>query len=352
MTHQSVSLILGVLFLLLSCSGDRKEVKRDAPSERVFDVKTIRARLERTVVDYTTVGWVESGERVTVRAEVSGVVKELMVEEGDRVKTGTPLLKIDDSLYRAQVSEVKGKLEGARAELENLKRIFSRREDLYNKGLISEEELQETQTRLESAKATVESLESALERAQINLEKTLVLSEVEGIVGKRYVSRGDYVNPQSKLFDIVGNGDLRFVFRVPQEVRGSIKRGKRVRIRVGRKELPGVVFYLSPSADRSRLFTVKARIKNPEGLRDGLYGEVSFPFKRVKAFRIPEQSLQLSQRQSFVWVVKDSRAVRVPVEVLHHGEGEVLVRGELVEGDRVVVEGLIFLYEGAKVREK
>jgi len=83
-----------------------------------------------------------------------------------------------------------------------------------------------------------------------------------------------------------------------------------------------------------------------------MYGEVSFLYGKVKAVLVPENAVQLSRRQTFLWVVRDSRAVRIPVRVVGHREGLLAVVGELKEGDRVAVENLMFLKEGVRVRER
>jgi len=351
MTRQSVTLIpLFLAIILLSCNSGGKGVKKDAPSERVFEVRTIPAEEKEVFLEYRTVGYVESGTRVAVRPEVSGRVVKVFVEEGDSVKQGDPLLKIDDEPYRLAVKEITANLRQAEEELDNLRLIYERRRDLYEKELIGKEEFESARTRYEMARARVESLRSSLERARLNLEKTTVRSDIEGRVERRYVSEGDYVTPQTKIFEITDTRDLRFVFRLPQEMRELIREGTEVRVKVNGRVSAGKVFYISPSADPSRLFTVKAKIRG--NVSPGAYGEVSFPYRKVRAFSLPEQALQLSQRQSFVWAVRDSRAIRIPVEVIAHREGEVLVRGKIGKGTRIIIEGLMFLYDGARVQEK
>jgi len=154
-------------------------------------------------------------------------------------------------------------------------------------------------------------------------------------------------------YRIVRVDPLRFVFKVPQELVSRFRKGAPLRIKVNGRILKGRVSYISPSADENRLFTVKALLSNRDGsLKPNTYGEVFFSLKRIKAVAVPEQAVQLSRQQTFLWVVRDSRAVKVPVQVIQHRGDKLIVSGELKEKDRVVVEGLLFLYEGAKVRER
>ena len=347
MTRWSVTLLL-VLFLL-GCGGEKKE----EPKERVFEVRTMKVSFTEIPLSYTTTGFLEAVHRVEVRPEVSGRVVEVLAEEGDLVKEGDPLLRIDESVYRKAYEEALWRLREAEKDLENAKAVYERRKKLFEKELISEEEFEEIRTRLETLKARVKRLRASLERRRLELERTLVRSPVEGVVVSRWVDVGDYVTPQTKAYDILKLDPLRFVFKVPQELLPHLRLGKFVKVKVGSREIRAKVVYVSPTADVSRMFTVKAKVRNrKEKLRPNMYGEVSVETGRVKAVLVPEQAVRLSQRQTFLWVVRDSRAVKVPVRVVAHKEGLSAVTGELKEGDRVVVEGYMFLYEGAKVVER
>ena len=350
MTHQSVLLIISFLFILLSCS---KEEKREvSKKERIFHVRTLQVEVKELYTQYRTSGYFEAVHRVALRPEVSGRVKELFVEEGDYIRKGQPVLKIDDSLYRKAYEEAFWNLERARRELRNLKSIYERRKKLFQKELISKEEFEEAKTRFEEAKARLESLSASFERRKLELSKTLLRSPTDAFVLKRNVNLGEYVTPQKVVYELVRTKPLRFVFKVPQEMVGFLEPGKEVSIESGNVKLKAKVSYISPSADERKLFTVKVRVDNPNGLRPGVYGDVAFNYKKVKGVLIPEEALQLSQRQSFVWVMRNSRALKLPVEVVAHREGKVAVHGPFKEKDRIVVEGFMFLYEGAKVIEE
>ena len=353
MTRQSVGVILAVLMFLFSCSGgEDKGDQSNAPEERVFDVKTMKVSFERAYIDYTAVGWVESGSRVEVHPEVSGRVVKVFVEEGQRVRAGDALLKIEDDVYRAGVRELEENLKQAEKQLENAEGVYERRKELFEKNLIGKEEFDRVKTQLEVAKARVDAIRSSLDRARLNLERTEVRAGTDGVVERRFVNVGDYVSPQVKVFEIVDVRDLRFVFKVPQEVRSVLHRGKEVSVSIGGKVFKGKVFYISPSASPSRLFTIKARLSGAKGVSPGTFGEVRFKYKEVRAFPVPEQAVQLSGKQAFLWVADKGRAVKVPVKVVAHRGSEVLAVADIPEGSEVVVEGFMFLYEGAKVRER
>jgi len=302
MTRQSVTALAVLLFLLASCG-----------------------------LEYRTGGFFEAVFTVEVTPEVSGKVVRIFAEEGDRVKKGEPLLKIEDSVYRKAYEEALWELRQAERDYENQKALLERRKALYRKELISREEFEEVRTRVEVLKARIESLKVRLESRKLDLERTLLKSPLEGVILSREVGVGDYVTPQRVTYVILRTDPLRFVFKVPQEIVSYLRRGSPLEVVAnGRRVRENREGFFKPNA----------------------YGEVSFSFKRIRAVPVPEQAVQFSRGQSFLWVVRESRALKVPVRVLRHEGDRLLVLGDLKEGDRVIVEGLLFLYEGAKVVEK
>ena len=340
-----------ILFLVLFISSCKEE-KVKTPAERIVEVRTVPVKEKELTLEYKTTGFLEAVDRIRVKPLVSGKVEKIFVEEGQKVKKGQPLLKIEDSDFRLLLKEAQWNLEQAKRELENKRKVYERRKFLYEKELISREEFESVKTQLEVLEARISSLKAVLEKRKVDLERTLLRSPTDGYVLKRLVSVGDVVGPQVTCFEVIKLSPLRFVFNVPQEMLGSVKKGKTVKIRIQGKVFKGKISFLSPSADESRMVTVKVLLKNEDGfLKPNMFGEVSFPHKRIKAVLVPEQAVQLFQRQSFVWVVRNSRAVKVPVKVIGHREDSVAVVGNFKKGDRVIVENLLFLREGIRVKE-
>lgn len=349
MTRQSLILVLVLLLTLLAC--ERKEKPKGPPSAEV-EVKTVPVKPVNYSLRYETNGYLEAVEGAELKPLVSGRVEKIFVEEGMRVKKGEVLLKLEDKDYRTLYGEALWNLKEAQESYENQLKVYERRKKLYEEELISREEFENVQTNIQTMRARIESLKATVEKRRIDLERTELRAPFSGYVVKRMVSVGDLVGPSTTCYEIVKPDPLRFVFKVPQEIAPHLKPGTPVEVFVD-KRISARVDYISPSADENRLVTVKARIRN-EGmeLKPGMYGKVSFGYGSVVAFLVPEQAVQLFQEQSFLWIVRDSRAVRVPVKVVGHEGGNSVVVGNLQEGERVVVENFLFLKEGQRVRER
>ncbi len=350
MTGRSLILAL-FLFLALSCGSDHR--RAETPKERTVEVRTIQVEPVDYTLRYETNGYLEAIEKVQVRPLVSGRVKEILIEEGSFVRKGTALLKIEDRDYRTLYREALWKLKEAEESYRNQLQIYQRRKRLYEKELISKEEFEEAKTKLETLRAKIESLKAVVRKRRIDLDRTRLRAPFDGYVVRRLVSVGELVGPSTVCYEMVREDPLWFVFKVPQELATYIKKGAPVEILVEGKKLRSRVGYVSPSVDENRMITVKAQVRNTDGeLRPGMYGRARFGYRKVKAFIIPEQAVQLFKGQSFLWIVKDSRAVRVPVRVVGHEEGTLIVLGDLKRGDKVVVENLMFLKEGLRVKER
>lgn len=350
MTGRSLALAL-FLTLVLSCGGDREQT--EVRTARIVEVRTVRIEPTDYTLRYETNGHLEAIEKVQVKPLVSGRVKKILVEEGRFVRRGTLLLRIEDRDYVTLYREALWKLKEAQESYRNQLRVYQRRKRLYQKELISREEFEEAKTKLETLRAQIESLKAVVKKREIDLERTKLRAPFDGYVVKRLVSVGELVGPSTVCYEMVRIDLLWFLFKVPQELAHFIKEGTPVEITVGGRRLRSRVGYVSPSADENRMITLKAEVRNGNGeLRPGMYGRVSFGYRSTKAFLVPEQAVQLFQGQSFLWIVKDSRAVRVPVRVVGHKEGTLIVLGPLKSGDRVVVENLMFLKEGLRVKER
>lgn len=314
-------------------------------------VSLYQLKTEEVPIEYVTKGYFEGEKDVILRPLVSGRVLSLMVEEGSLVSSGQALLRIDPADYENALRQLEAQLAQARANYENLKAVAERRRLLFEKELIAREEFEGFQTQLKVQEELLNSLQSQLANARLNLQRTTLTAPFAGYIAQRFVNLGDYVTPQSQTLRLVTLDPIRFVFQVPQEYLSYARTGSTVKVEVepfGTFE--GRVFFVSPVADNNRLITVKARLSNPKGLlRPGMYGQVSLITGKERAFVVPEQAVVLQGSRKVVWTVKEGTAQPVQVEVLKQGQGVVYVKGDLREGESVVLENAYVLQQGMKV---
>jgi membrane fusion protein, multidrug efflux system len=325
--------------LAAGCGGGASS---SPPPERVAEVRALEVRPRPLEVGITAVGTVEPENRVTVAAQEGGVVTALAVREGDRVRAGDPVARLDDREVSAQLAE-------ARALLAEAKAAHERVESLEREGLVPRSDADTARAAFEVARARTEALAT-------RLSFTRVTSPVAGVVTVRHVELGDTVAARAGVVELASG---RTVLRVPVSelhvVKLSVGHPARVRVdALPDVEVAAHIGRIFPAADpASRLVTVELVLDDPPSrLRPGFLARAELVLERVPdALMVPEPAVvRGSDVPTFVWVVEGETARVRPVEVGLRQGGEARIVNGLAAGDRVVVEGMANLREGERVR--
>jgi len=289
-----------------------------------------------------TVGSLRSDEAVIVRPEIAGRVVEIAFQEGQRVTQGQVLVRLDDSVQKAD-------LERARANLTLSKSKYERARDLRAQGFISGQAKDEAENNLKVAQADVE-------LAAARLAKTEVRASFGGIIGLRSVSVGDYVKEGQDMVNLEEIDPLKVDFRVPEVFLSQVKTGQVLQITMDalpERTWPGKVFAINPLVDANgRAIAIRAQVSNADGrLRPGMFARVRLLTSEARdSLMIPEESIFPVGDDKYVYKVVDGRAMRQKVEIGLRREGKVEIMGGLAPADLVVTAGIVKLRDGAPVR--
>ena len=303
----------------------------------------VAVALRDTVVDaIQATGQIEAVQSTQLRPEVQGRITVILVREGQSVATGTALFKVDDAELKAQVAQ-------AQAE-----RDVAQQAQVRTKQLIAQNAA--SQADLENADANARSKEASYDLLRVRLDRTVVRAPFGGIVGRRLVSIGDYVTPQTPLISLQTVNPQHAVFQVPERYAERLRLGQLVTFQVGAlpgKNFSGEVVFVDPVIELpGRTILIKARVPNPERqLQAGMFIEARLATSvRPNAVVVPEDAILPLEGSTFVWVVKDGKADRRAVTLGVRTAGWAEIQGGGVEaGDQVVVGGLERLFPGANV---
>jgi membrane fusion protein, multidrug efflux system len=333
------ALLVPLVVLAAGCGGGASS---SSLPERIADVRVIDVAPRPLEVGITAVGTVEPENRVTVSAQEGGVVKALAVREGDRVRAGDPVARLDDREISAQLAEARALLAEARAAHERV-------ESLEREGLVPRADGDAARAALEVARARAEALSTRLSFTRVD-------APVAGVVTVRHVELGDTVAARAPVVELAAG---RTVLRVPVSELHVVKLavGHPARVRVDALPEAAVdarIGRIFPAADpASRLVTVELVLEDPPpSLRHGFLARADLVLERIPdAVMVPEPSvLRGSDVPTYVWVL-DGEAARVrPVEVGLRQGGEARILSGLGPGERVVVEGMANLRDGGRVR--
>jgi membrane fusion protein, multidrug efflux system len=307
-------------------------------------VEVASARTDTVVDAILASGQVEAIQSIEIRPDIEGRLARILVREGTEVAKGAPLFKVDDAELKAEVARAEADRDLARQALERTRGLMGQRAS--------------SQADLERAEAMARGTQAQYELLSLRLARTTVRAPFAGVVGRRFVSLGDYVTTSSRLAALQTVTPQRAVFQVPERYADRLKVRQDVVFRVAAlpgREFAGVVDFVDPVVQMpGRTIMVKAEVPNGKReLQAGMFIEVRLATNvRQGAIVIPEDAVLPLQGLNFVWVAKDGKATRRQVELGVRTPGWVEARKGVDGGDLVVVGGQERLSEGAPVAPK
>ncbi|VCU71648.1 Multidrug resistance protein MdtA precursor [Pigmentiphaga humi] len=316
------------------------EGEKNAPQAILVEAQKVAKRpFERGI---TAVGSLRSDESVTLRPEVAGRISEIRFTEGQRVQKGQVLIRLDDSVPRAE-------FEQAKANFSLAKSNYDRSIELQQKGFISKQAKDEADNAMKVQQA-------AMVLAQVRLDKNEIRAPFGGVIGLRNVSVGDYVGVGADLVALEAIDPLKVDFRIPEIYLSQIRTGQTLQVSLDAmpdRSFGGAVYAISPLIDAAgRAIVMRAQVKNPSGqLRPGMFARVRLILDTpAQALAVPEAALAPVGDDQFVFRVNNGKAERVQVTVGQRQEGMVEIVSGLAEGDLVVVAGMHKLRDGVPVK--
>jgi membrane fusion protein, multidrug efflux system len=295
------------------------------------------------------VGSFAANESADIRAEISGLVRAIHFEEGQPVKKGDLLVKIDDAELVAQLAQAEATFNLAQLNLR-------RSENLGETRTIPQSELDRARSDFANARA-------ALTVLKTRIEKTSIVAPFDGVVGSRTISPGDFVNTATSITTLNDLSRLKVEFQVPERFLHKVEPGTHFvvhsRAMERNKEVRGEVYFVSAVIDRStRSSEVKGLLTDPPpGLKPGMFANIELVLEvRQNALTVPEGAILTTPAGTQIVAVgeKEGRPVAefIPVRLGLRARGLVEVaplRGELNENQSIVASGVgaLILYPGA-----
>lgn len=354
-------------------------------------------------------GQVEATQQSTIRAQTSGIVKQISVQPGDRVTIGMAIALLDDTDQQLAISQARAQLAQQRSNLARLevgtrKEIIAQRQaavtsakareleardnlkrtsDLVKEGALSQRLLVEAQAQLNSIqgerleaeaelaeakagpiqeeiaaqRANVEAAKATLAQAELAKQRTRILASESGIVQTRHISNGDLVQSSGQIVTLVAGDRFDIFLELPEELSGKVTPGMTIDLTT--RALPqwkqrATITAVVPSADTaSRRQRVRVQInKPPSGLIPGMAiaGNLNMPSNR-SSFVVSRDALTRRQNEWLVFAVADGKAKQIPVEMVSDmGKNVAIYHPTLRTGQRIVLRGGDGLQDGAPVK--
>jgi len=311
------------------------------------------------------VGRVEAIDSVTIRARVKGYLEAVLFKEGDYVKKGDPLYRIEQGPYQAAVEQAQGALERSKAAKILAEIELQRAEKLLTQNSIAAQVVDQNRAADVRAQGQILSDQASLDDANINLGYTDITSPIVGKVSKTNVTVGNVVGPDSGALTLIVSQDPMYVtFPVSQrdllqaQLNGRVDDIKNIKVRIRFADgtsynAVGSINFVDVSVNRATdTVLARAKMANPSGvLIDGQFVTVALeagqPEEKVV---VPQAALIADQEGIYVLVVEDGKAVVKRIKPGGESGTNVVVNGGLKGGEQVIVEGIQSVRPGQPVQ--
>lgn len=338
---------LVIVSVLAACKGGQegsspsKAKEGAAPTPEAVPVEVVKATQRPIAASYAGTASLEPLAEAQVVAKTSGVALAVLVEEGQQVKAGQPLVRLDPDRARLTVAQ-------AEAQLRKLENNYSRAQQLVAQQLISAGEVDQMRYDLENARAQHQ-------MAKLELSYTTVVAPISGVVASRDIKPGNFVQINSPIFRIVDSERLEATLNVPEREIAKLRAGQQVKLvadALPGREFAGTVDRVSPVVDTGTgTFRVVAAFSGDGELQPGMFSRLGINYdQRADALVVPRTALLEDGSEPAVYVVRDGKAARAALKLGYDEGGWVEVREGLQAGDSVVVAGKAALREGSAVQ--
>ena len=359
-----------VLLAVLAAVGWRLSVARksavaaSAPSTKVEAIEL--AATDVTVASVQPLnqglalaGSLKAAQSVVVKARVPGELQGLQLREGDTVKTGQVLARIEPTEVLARQQQALRQVDAAQAQLDIALRQHTNNQAMVRQGFISNTALETSESNLAAAKANKLAMDAAADLTRKAMADSVLRSPIDGQVSQRIAQNGERVPVDGQILVLV---DLRQL-----EMEAAVSAAESVGIRVGQTAdlqiegsgalVPARVVRINPSTMAgSRSVLVYLALTPSPGLRQGLFAQGFLNTEQNKALAVPQSAVRNDKPAPYVQVVRDGRVVHVPVELGARGIGPAPERTPLVavtglaEQAQIVLASAGGLPDGATVR--
>lgn len=326
---------------LAGCGRGEASTAQSAEAPREISVAVAAVEVADAAARYTGTTHLEAYGEAAVTARVGGEVLEILVEEGERVRAGQVLARLDGERLRLA-------MERANAELDKLRQGYRRNVALHERGLVS-------QGAFENLRYDLEALDSAARLARLQYGYTQIRAPIAGVVSGRKITVGTTVREDDVLFRVTGLDDLVAYVHVPQKDLRRFAPGQQASLQMTAWEgesFPATVTRVSPTADPdSGTFRVTLAVPAADGrLRPGMFGKLDIVYEvHEDALLVPSVAVLDEDSEAAVFVVDEGQARRRRVTTGLRTDGRTEVLSGLSAGERIVVVGQSGLREGAPV---
>ncbi|MGN1211763.1 MAG: efflux RND transporter periplasmic adaptor subunit [Candidatus Cryptobacteroides sp.] len=365
MKNKFIEIGFVLLCISLASCGNKYNSGMERPAE---EYSVMKIELSDKVLSTTYSASIKGRQDVEIRPQISGLITDILVTEGQKVRKGQVLFIIDQVAAKAAVETAKANVEAAEAEVESASLAEESKEELFERGVVSEYDLKTARISLKTAQAHLSQAQAQLLNAENDLSYTLIKSPSEGVVGTLPYRIGTLVSPSisTPLTTISDNSTMYVYFSLAEnqilqmtEKNGSLENAVSAMPELELKLSTGSMY-----SEKGRVETISGVIDRTTGavsvraifpndgrvLLSGGSGSIVCPFNLEDVMVIPQEATYELQDRKFVYKVVDGRAESTEISVYPVNDGKTyVVTSGLSVGDVIVSKGAGLLKNGTAI---
>jgi membrane fusion protein (multidrug efflux system) len=287
-------------------------------------------------------GSIQPERKADLRAEVQAIVLQVLKENGDAVKRGDILVRLDETSIRDNLNSAEDSTRNAELALDQAGRTLQRLKTLRASGMTSLQALDDAEVKVNAARSDLSAAKARAASARQQLQRTVVRAPFDGVVSERKVSAGDTATLGKELVKVIDPTSMRFAGRVSTDKIAQVKMGQAVSFRINgyAQDFHGKVTRIDPAAnDVTRQVEVLVGFSDSNQPRvSGLYAEGNIETTTVSALTLPEAAVVRSGDKSYAWKVRGQSLQKADLQIGKRDKrtGNFEIRSGIAEGDIVM----------------
>jgi membrane fusion protein, multidrug efflux system len=355
---RQVLIVVSTLAALTACGSASKDsaVVGIKPAMLISPVDLVDISSSRIASGPIISGSLQAQKQADLRAEVPAIVLQVLKDNGDQVKKGDLLVRLDDTIFRQALSSAREAERAAKQNVDQAERQFNRFKTLSGTGAVSTQAMEDAELRRNAAQSELASAHTRVVQESQQLARTEVRAPFSGVVGGREVSSGDTAQIGKALLKVIDPSSIVFVGFVSSEQITLLQINQMVNFHINgypNQIFEGHIERINPVADAStRQVGVQVALRENKHLVVGLFAEGRVQTVAKQGLTIPESSLVQEGDLVYVWRVKKGVLNKIQVQLGARDEqsGDYAINAGLNEGDQVIRHPRGALVEGATVK--
>jgi len=342
-----------LLSLALLLSIQTVQAAGGQPPASLVQTTVVKEGIANSLQNY--VGTLYYDRNSNLAAESSGVVSRLHVNEGQSVKKGEILLKLESSILEANLQAKEAILNSFLAKQTKQQKDLQRAEALLNKKSISQSSYDDTYYTLEALNAEIDSHKAQLLSMRLELQKKSIRAPFSGVIVKREVDIGEWVAVGSSVFTLVDPNSIEARVNIPSKLIYTLSQNQQLQATVNSQDVDVALKSIVPLADKaSRTFPIELSLKSKINYIEGMRIDVKVPtLKKEKAMIVPRDAVIKRFGNFVVFSVVDGKAMMIPVNVINYIDNKAAITAQgLKAGMKVITKGNERVFPNMPVVEK